>query len=284
MNDEKKAGAGAQNATGGAQKANESMRKGNAQPAQKDSAQESRVNMPAAPVIAPKRGQAIRLFEARWRCPTVSAEEMREAIEDFRVIRGTEDLQQTDLRYFAPLLEQWQCVINAADCSSYSFAEGGETGDGEEVAQLSADFVRNSVIAMNESMAMRDSLLLSIVSNLTWDELIQVGVYPSRSQTARLVASTLGEVFHSHRTHPDPRRILLSQKLLNCIQGAVPQALSAQPDAMLAYVDWWAGEYHDALKFARMAIDADPSCTLPTIIIRAVEHGVYPAWCRGERQ
>lgn len=221
---------------------------------------------------------AVALARATWYCPALTDAQMREAIDAFRIERQSEDLQLSDAQFFAPLLEQWQSIVCAEECDGYELVRHDE----KEVVRLSSRFVQDCAVAMNESMAMRDALLLSVVSSLSWDDLMLVATAPSQSQTAQLVASTLAQVFHSPQARPDIRKTLLAQKALESIQAAVPEPLNAQASAILSYIAWWAGRGADALTFAHTAIDIDPDCTLPAIIIRAVEHDVQPAWQRAE--
>lgn len=166
---------------------------------------------------------------------------------------------------------QW---VDGAFAQWRSGLEGGRFPDGDSMAALA--------VAMTQSLAVRDALLMSLVASDEAREsatMRRFVIHPHDADSTRLMCRLLGRAFEDVQAHPDRAVCQAGLSMLWAMVDAVPDRFAVQPLAMVAYVLWWS---HDdrAGNHAVRALSLDPGCTLAGIVMRALEHGIHPAWCR----
>lgn len=81
---------------------------------------------------------------------------------------------------------------------------------------------------------------------------------------------------HPHATDGDPESMPV---VCAAHEGGVRRFL-VQPFAVTAYILWWLGD-GKAYDTALSALSIDGRCTLASIVVSAMDHGIAPAWLEG---
>ncbi|MCI1935459.1 MAG: hypothetical protein LKJ44_03695 [Bifidobacteriaceae bacterium] len=197
---------------------------------------------------------------------------LREAIEDFRIARASKERTAADEEFFAPLLCLWNQQLR------HDPGEGKEEESHRLVGQERRNFVRDIAIAFNESLGMRDAMILSVVSELGEKALVSAGVNAAKQETARMVNTTLSKVFRSKTMVPDFERCTRALDLLIEVHTRVPRRYAVQPLAVMAYLLWWSGKNEEASGAALRCLSIDGECTLAGIVLSAIRYRISPAW------
>lgn len=198
--------------------------------------------------------------------------DLREAIEDFRIARASKERTVADEEFFAPLLCLWNQQLR------HDPEEGKGEGTHRLAGQERRNFVRDIAIAFNESLGMRDAMILSVVSELGEKDLVTAGVNAAKQETARMVNATLSKVFRSKTMVPDFERCTRALDLLIEVHTRVPRGYAVQPLAVMAYLLWWSGKNEEASGAALRCLSIDGECTLAGIVLSAVRYRISPAW------
>ncbi|MCI1901569.1 MAG: hypothetical protein LKI93_02390 [Bifidobacteriaceae bacterium] len=193
---------------------------------------------------------------------------LRERIDNFRIDRAAKGMEKADFEFFGPLVEEW--VIRTRKLKEGEFTAKSRLHRDE--------FIERLAVALHESMGLRDALILSIVSALPTEELIEVAVHPTRPSTAHLVSSTLSSVFRDASKVPQQAWCTSCLDLLIEVHSKVPRDYCVQPLAVMAYLLWWSGRPDEASGAALRSLSIDGECTLASIVLSAVEYGIVPAW------
>ena len=201
------------------------------------------------------------------RTPLLSETGMDELRGRFRTERRASDVREVDRRWYLKVGGAWRKRL-----------EGDSEGlDDEAVAML--------CIGVNETLSMRDALILSIMSDISQESLIELVANPHAPRSAALVCKTLTDGFENSDNRPDAQRCQNGIDELARMVCVVPEAYSLQPLAALAYVLWWVGQDEQALACALRALTLDDDCTMAAIVVCAVNRGVHPAWLEcGDRE
>jgi predicted component of type VI protein secretion system len=173
-----------------------------------------------------------------------------------------------DRAFFEPLIRQWNEILHP----------GKDQQDTGYKALPRCEFLMRVAVGMHESMGLRDSLILSVISQLTPSELIEAAVNPTQPDTAQLVSSTLSAVFRDSTQRPDQEVCGRCLDTLVEIHSRVPRTYCVQPLAVMAYLLWWSGRDEEAGGAALRALSIDGECTLASIVLTATEYGISPAW------
>lgn len=228
---------------------------------------------------------------------------IRERVEDFRVGRS-ENLHDGDLRFFRPVLLWWLAITRGEDPRSLSRllplqrfpslprterdkAESSICGSDIEKGRdwrngnldMGERLARDFCVCADESVAMRDALLLSCICDLDVPTLLEVGTDPMGKGVGRKQVRILDSVYH------DPEwaieygaRCIASIDALVWIITVIGGKACEQPLAMLAYLLWWAGRPEEGLGAACRALAIDKDCSLADVLVTAIENRVTPEW------
>ncbi len=145
---------------------------------------------------------------------------------------------------------------------------------------LGSDSADRLVVAIKETLAIRDGLILSILApepGLDTDRLLDLCVRPNDASNVTVLCSILDAVFKDPATRPDEPRCQAGLAMLEAMADKVPPGFRSQPLAVAAYVDWWSGGAR-ASALAEGALDDDRSCSLAAIVLALIGRGIDPAW------
>lgn len=194
---------------------------------------------------------------------------VRSVVEDFRIQRAKKGVVAADEEFFMPVLQRWHELLNESSSTSASGRR---------------EFLVKLTVCMHESMGMRDSIILSVVSSLEERDLLRVGVRPNDPATAQVVSSTLSSIFRISSACPDKQRCQRALDALVEIHTLIPRSYGVQPLAVLSYLLWWSGREEEAQGAALRSLSIDGECTLAAIVLSAVEYGIAPAWVESARK
>ena len=145
---------------------------------------------------------------------------------------------------------------------------------------LGSDSADRLAVAIKETLAIRDGLILSILApepGLDADRLLDLCVRPNDASNVTALCSILDAVFKDPATRPDEPRCRAGLAMLEAMADKVPPGFRSQPLAVAAYVDWWRGGSR-ASGLAEGALDDDRSCSLAAIVLALIGRGIDPAW------
>lgn len=186
--------------------------------------------------------------------------EVRAAAEDFHRRRLEKGLVETDGQWFAQAIDEW---MDSLAC--------GEP-------RLSESALLHIAAGTRQTLAMRDAMLVSVLSSLTRPEMRLLASNPHDANSAKTVYDALNGVFRDPKTLPDPARCSAGLRLFSKVVAAVPRRDRAHPLACVAYVCWWLGFLDESRRCSNEALEIDPGCSLASIILTAAEFRVLPAW------
>ena len=142
-------------------------------------------------------------------------------------------------------------------------------------------------VGMTRSLAIRDSLIISMVSTIEGDHpvatdkkaLIEMASRPHAPHSVQRMSHLLAQTFEDEHMHADPHRCSQGVRMLLQLIALIPKQYAVQLHAVVAYVCWWMGDER-AADHARIALEFDERCTLAAIVSSALRHHIAPAWNR----
>ncbi|PJM75251.1 DUF4192 family protein [Bifidobacterium simiarum] len=187
--------------------------------------------------------------------------------DELRTQRRAHGPRIADRRWFCRIIDDWEDLL-AGDVRSV---------DDEVLASL--------CVGMGETMAMRDAVLLSVMTATRPADLIELVSDPHSPRSVALVCDTLTDGFRHARPPQDRTRAMRGIETLALVASRVPRSYAVQPLTVLGYMLWWTGNDEPALACSLQALGIDPDCTLAAIVANAVSRGVHPFWIgREERE
>ncbi|TCD54836.1 hypothetical protein EJ419_01695 [Alloscardovia theropitheci] len=136
------------------------------------------------------------------------------------------------------------------------------------------------LVGLNTHLSLRDALILSAMREIPMESLITLITEPMTRNSSELVRMTLLEVFEDNSVRPDIERVMCAIHIISDLEKITPQSFSAGLLSMKAYWLWWLGRINEAWKVNMEALSIDDKYPLSRIIFSALEHDIYPAWCR----
>lgn len=183
------------------------------------------------------------------------------AARDHHAARLSRGLEAADTDWYRPVAAEWMKAM--------------ETGK----ATLSADALLRIAVGLREGLAVRDAMLVSILSpGVDEDLMLELAANPHGRRSVEAVGDALTSMFRNPSARPDPRRCATGLGLLGIMHRAFEPHEDAQVLAITAYVCWWLGLCDEAGRGARAALEEDPACSLASIILTGVEFHMPPAW------
>ncbi len=196
----------------------------------------------------------------------VSSTEFEVAAQRFRQLAKEEGIETAAGLWICRPLKQWIKNLNKT----------------QSLQNASPHLDRNSLlylaVGMNNSLHIRDCLLVSAVSDCDFDSLMKIASRPHFEETVKLVEGCLRKAFHDSSAHPDKRKCERASEMFKQIIRSIPEQYSAQPYAVLSYLMWWIGEPEQKNRYWKQALARDRNCTLALIVAEAIANKIEPAW------
>ncbi|MDD6373000.1 MAG: hypothetical protein PUF97_00680 [Bifidobacteriaceae bacterium] len=190
----------------------------------------------------------------------IEAETVERLHDELHSRRVTDGIVDTDTVWFTPVVDQWMRSIDV----------------GEEM--LTTDSVVRYAAANEETLALRDALLVSLLSEADRDSVLRMACEPHSADSVHTVYDALTAVFTESTAVPDLPRCAMGVQMHAHLLKALPRRYTAHVHASLAYLCWWMGFFSEARDSAEIALDINPSCTLADIILNALRFRIMPAW------
>jgi hypothetical protein len=184
----------------------------------------------------------------------------REVVIEFRAQRAQQGVQAGDRLWVTPLLIAWED----------SLGNSGGSLDDDELIRLG--------VAMGETLAIRDAVIISLAGNTTVSQLVEVACNPFSQSAHRIMVANFSSVFHSPTFVPTVKRCRTIIELLQRMNTLLPAAYTVQPYAVIGYLYWWMGNMRAARSAIRDALEIDAQCMFAVILRRTLENHVLPAW------
>ena len=191
-------------------------------------------------------------------------DDMKRLVENYRQGRRRLGVEDADRRWLRQPLTDWTAGLKGHHAEPH----------------LDSDSVDRLAVAIKETLAIRDGLILSILApdpGMDCDRLLDLCVRPNDPSNVTALCSILDAVFKDPATRPDHTRCLAGLAMLEAMADKVPPGFRSQPLAVAAYVDWWSGGSR-ASGLAEGALDDDRSCSLASIVLALIDRGIDPAW------
>ena len=133
----------------------------------------------------------------------VSSTEFEVAAQRFRQLAKEEGIETAAGLWICRPLKQWIKNLNKT----------------QSLQNASPHLDRNSLlhlaVGMNNSLHIRDCLLVSAVSDCDFDSLMKIASRPHFEETVKLVEGCLRKAFHDSSAHPDKRKPSISVTAVN---------------------------------------------------------------------
>ena len=191
-------------------------------------------------------------------------DDMTKLVENYREGRRRWGVEDADRRWLQQPLTDWTAGLK----------------EQQPHPPLDSDTADRLAVAIKETLAIRDGLILSILApepGLHRDRLLDLCVRPNDPSNVTALCSILDAVFKDPATRPDQPRCQAGLAMLVSMADKVPPGFRSQPLAVAAYVDWWSGGSR-ASGFAEEALCDDRSCSLAAIVLALIGRGIDPAW------
>lgn len=182
----------------------------------------------------------------------------------FRANRRSQGIRQADADWFRDPFDEWHRWIS----------EGRD--------DVSPDSLMRLCVGMNETLAMRDAIILAPMEGVTRDDLLSLVTNPHSESSSTLVCNTLTRGFEDASLVPDPRRCQRSIDALAHMITIAPEDYGAQPLSALAYLLWWVGRDEQSLACSLRALYVDDSCMMASILLGVVQRDIHPAWIQAD--
>ncbi|MFT8638830.1 hypothetical protein [Bifidobacterium sp.] len=144
---------------------------------------------------------------------------------------------------------------------------------------LGEDSIRTIDSAMKKSTALRDLLIISLLGKDDCRELDRIRTIfenPYAPNSVRVIRCNLEDAF-AHPQDPEIReRCNRGLAILERAVRHVDRQKGASMLAIITYIRWWMGD-KSAYAWAQACLKRDSSCTLASIILSALEHGMFPS-------
>ena len=189
---------------------------------------------------------------------------MKDLVEHYREGRRRWGVEEADRRWLQQPLTDWTAGLQGPQACQ----------------RLDSDSADSLAVAIKETLAIRDGLILSILApepGLDSDRLMDLCVRPNDPSNVTALCSILDAVFKDPATRPDQPRCHAGLAMLEALADQVPPGFRSQPLAVAAYVDWWSGGSR-ASGFAEKALADDRSCSLAAIVLALIGRSIDPAW------
>lgn len=158
--------------------------------------------------------------------------------------------------WFTPLLDQWLHNLE------------------NKQVDMDADTLIRLAVSMNETLPMRDALLLSLIADMSRDQLLTIAIHHNSNESRTLVARYLGDALLD-TGHADHDRIQAGVTMLSALAETSPEPLKAHPYAGIAYVLWYLNDER-ATVFALRALASNEDCSLAGIVMAFIQQGAHP--------
>ena len=191
-------------------------------------------------------------------------DDMKRMVENYREGRRRWGVEEADRRWLREPLTDWTSGLKVQQAQPH----------------LDSSSTDRLAVAINETLAIRDGLILSILApepGLDSGRLLDLCVRPNEPSNVTALYSILDAVFKDPSTQPGHTRCRAGLAILRAMADQVPPGFRAQPLAVAAYVDWWSGGSR-ASGLADEALADDRSCSLAAIVLALVGRGIVPAW------
>lgn len=145
-------------------------------------------------------------------------------------------------------------------------------------ADLDGDVMARLAVGMNETLSIRDALILSLIvdgDECDRDVMMDIIARPRAPEVAATVRDLMLDSLDGER-EPDLGRCRTGLAMFDGMGLAMPRRLTAQPLASIAYILWWLDDRRAPI-YAIRSLEADGSCSLASIVLGASEHGVRPS-------
>nr|WP_240542358.1 hypothetical protein [Bifidobacterium felsineum] len=149
------------------------------------------------------------------------------------------------------------------------------------IAVLDAETMAVFAVGMNETLSIRDALILSLIvdeQECPKSLLMEFASKPHSGKTKRRMSELLTRAFEDERITPDEERCRTGVTMLLNIATVSPVPYCIQPLAVAAYTLWWLGDVSSAA-LAMQCLVLDEDCSLAAMVFSAADRGVFPAWC-----
>ncbi|MFT8359240.1 hypothetical protein [Bifidobacterium aquikefiri] len=144
---------------------------------------------------------------------------------------------------------------------------------------LSEESIRVLDVGMKRSITLRDLLIISLLGDEECrnpEHIRTIFDNPYAPSSVQIIRNNLEEAF-AHATDMEIRsRCNRGLAILEHAAGHIDNPKGASLLAIITYVKWWMGD-HSAYIWAQACLKCDPSCTLASIILSALEHDMFPA-------
>ena len=148
---------------------------------------------------------------------------------------------------------------------------------------LDCDTMAAFAVGMNETLSIRDALILSLIideQRCPKTQLMEFAARPHSKRNKRRMGELLTVAFEDEGIVPDKERCHAGIAMLLDIADAAPVPYCVQPLAVVAYTLWWLGDSR-AVTMALQCLLLDEECSLAAMVFSAAQRGVAPAWCSG---
>lgn len=185
---------------------------------------------------------------------------MSTAFHEDRRERGP---QQADADWVAEPLDEWLASLD------------------EGIADLEPETMAAFAVGMNETLSIRDALILSMIVDrdiCPKAQLMEFASEPHSAHAKRRMGQLLTSAFEDEDITPNEDRCRTGIDMLLDIATASPVPYCIQPLAVAAYTLWWLGD-SSAAALALQCLVLDEDCSLAAMVFSAADRGVFPAWC-----
>ncbi|WP_140555487.1 hypothetical protein [Bifidobacterium sp. UTCIF-39] len=192
--------------------------------------------------------------------------EITELRRRFRANRRTQGIRQADIDWFRDPFDVWhRWLVNG-------------------LVEVAPEALMKLCVGMNETLAMRDAIILAPMTGVSKDDLFELVTNPHSESSSALVCNTLTRGFEDPSLSPNPQRCQRSIDALAYMITLAPEDYGAQPLAALAYLLWWVGRDDQSLACSLRALYVDDSCTMATILLGVVQRDIHPAWIHAAKR
>ncbi|KFI86348.1 hypothetical protein BREU_1526 [Bifidobacterium reuteri DSM 23975] len=196
------------------------------------------------------------------------ADDLKMMSDAFHADRRARGPQQADADWVSEPLDEWLASLE----------------DG--TASLDDDTMAAFAVGMNETLSIRDALILSLIvdqNRCPKSQLMEFAAKPHSEHARRRMGTLLTAAFEDEGLVPDEERCRTGITMLLDIACASPVPYCIQPLAVAAYALWWLGD-SSAAALALQCLVLDEDCSLAAMVFSASDRGVFPAWCACENK
>jgi hypothetical protein len=228
--------------------------------------------------------------------PRSALDELERLAHVLRQRRMREGFQRADRTWLELPLEQWCANLdNTIEREDEPALKDILSGTGARTSELACRLERSRtrlltmqnrqalMVAMNQSMSVRDALILSLVGDLYGEQgktiMSDFIANPHDAANVRLLYQTLSAAFNDDAIHPDFDRCAYGLSMLDPMTEMSFRRFCVQPCCVVAYGLWWVDD-PSARVYATRALDQDGECVLAKVLLSAMDKGIRPAWAQ----